>query len=117
MGDFLDSFSGVLIGTLLLLTPTIFIQALMVILIIFLIWIEYFSKNIQKGLFEYIALPLSGIMSSVMVFYAPIIATSVGWAIAFITYTLFISFVLRIIHRKFVRQKSCENLLGDSHGR
>lgn len=117
MSDFLDSFSGVLVGSLLLLTPTIFIQGLMVILIVFLIWIEYFSKRIQKGWFEYIALPLSGIMSSVMVFYAPIIATSVGWAIAFITYTLFISFVLRIIYRKFIHQSASENTLGESHGR
>lgn len=117
MSDFLDSFSGVLVGSLLLLTPTIFIQGLMVMLIVFLIWIEYFSNKIQKGWFEYIALPLSGIMSSVMVFYAPIIATSVGWAIAFITYTLFISFVLRIIYRKFIRHSTDEKTSGESHGR
>lgn len=117
MSDFLDSFSGVLVGSLLLLTPTIFIQGLMVMLIVFLIWIEYFSNKIQKGWFEYITLPLSGIMSSVMVFYAPIIATSVGWAIAFITYTLFISFVLRIIYRKFIRHNADEKTSGESHGR
>lgn len=114
MGDFLDSISGVVIGMLLLLTPTIFIQALMVVLIIFLIWIEYFTKRIKKGWFEYVALPLSGIMSSVMMFYAPIISTSFGWAIAFITYTLCISFIMRVLWRKFHNQN--KNDLGGQDG-
>ena len=111
MSDFYDSFSGVLIGVLLLLTPTAFVQAVIVSLIILLIWVEYFSKRIKKGLFEYIALPVSGIMSSVMVYYAPIISTSVGWVIAFMTYSLFISIILKILWRKFRSFESKQNSL------
>lgn len=97
MSNFFETISGIIVGILLLLTPTFFIQAIMVCLIIFLIWLEYFSKSLRKGKFEYIALPISGIMSSVMIYYAPIIQTNIGWAIAFITYTLSISIILKII--------------------
>lgn len=100
MSEILDSLSGLVVGLLLLLTPTVFIQGLMVCLIIFLIWLEYFSKSLKKGRFEYITLPLSGIMSSVMIYFAPIIHTNSMWAIAFMTYTLFISIVLKIIFKK-----------------
>ena len=100
VSNFYETVSGVIVGILLLLTPTFFIQTLMVCLIIFLIWLEYFSKSVKRGKFEYIALPLSGIMSSIMIYYAPIIQTDVGWAIAFITYTLSVSIVLKIVWNK-----------------
>ena len=100
MSNFFETVSGIMVGILLLLTPTFFIQTLMVCLIIFLIWLEYFSKSFKRGKFEYIALPISGIMSSIMIYYAPIIQTNLGWAIAFITYTLSVSIVLRIVWTK-----------------
>lgn len=104
MNNLAENISALVVGSLLLLTPAFFIQAVMVILIAFLIWLEYFAKGWNKGKLEYIALPVSGIMSCMMIYYAPIIQTSLGWAIAFITYTLCITILLRFIWRK--RQKS-----------
>lgn len=112
MSDVLSYLASVLLGFFLLFTPAIFIQVLMVCLIALLIWLEYFSKSIKKGVFEHVALPISGIMSSIMIFYAPMTQTDATWCIAYLTYTLFISIILKVIWRKTHRNKSEEKVNG-----
>lgn len=100
MNNVTEIFTPITASLLLFMTPTFFIQGVMILLICFLIWVEYFSKNLVSRWYDHITIPISGIMAAIMFYYAPIIQTHIGWSIAFITYIIFVFFVMKLVIKK-----------------
>lgn len=104
MNNITDSIPPIFASIALIMTPTFFIQAVMIMLIFFLIWVEYFSKNLVSKWYDHITIPVSGIMAAIMFYYAPIIQTHIGWSIAFTTYIIFVFFVMKLVIKKIRHQ-------------
>jgi len=99
MNNIIDSITASFVGIALLLTPTVVFQGVMVALVAFFIWIEFFSKKFDKNGFMYAMFTFTGMSASILYYYAPSIQTDFGWTIALITFSLYTIYFLKYIWR------------------
>ena len=94
-----ESIGSMFLGLFILMTPSFIVQAVMVLIILSLIYLEFFS-SIKKSSFFHIVCPVVGIGASIFYAYAPIMQTNCGWIIAF---CLFISATLAFF--KYIKRQ------------